>query len=181
MVKQTQHQLDWGKHAFPTWKLRGTCGEIAEDRQTRYSQHECIIDSWRHIWEEHPWNCEKFRASSSPRSESPALLWGLGSVSAQSHCSCSESPHHPREEEKERQLKPSGDARGNVYFELRVQVAGPSQRRKDEARGFTETKSVYKNKPAKWGILVWRSTRECRIWLTKMWMVYFLRMAYLID
>lgn len=42
----------------------------------------------------------RFGVTSPPRSEGPGLLWGLGSVSqaavyAQSHWSCSESPHHP--------------------------------------------------------------------------------------
>ena len=130
MVKQTQHQLDWGKHAFPTWKLRGTFGEVAEDRQTRYSQHKRVIDGWeRHIWEEHPWNSETFWSYfSSTFWRSRVALEFRFCVASINTCSVPLLVLRITSSflggEKERELEPSSNSLGNLDFQLRGEVAG---------------------------------------------------------
>lgn len=57
LVHYLHHQSTNTTQQFPTWKVRGALGEVAEDGQTRYSQQERISDGWESpIWEEHPWS-----------------------------------------------------------------------------------------------------------------------------
>lgn len=68
---QTHHKI------FPTCKVRGAVGEVAEDGQTRYSQEERISDGWESpIWEAHPWSLGVCEFLLSVR-KSSSSIWGF--------------------------------------------------------------------------------------------------------
>lgn len=97
----------------PTWKVRGSLGEVAEDGQTRYSQQERISDGWESpIRAEHPWSLKVLDFLRSIRKSSSSSIegwwwwwWGVQIVVCGPIMSLLSPPHPPPEWDRDRGLE----------------------------------------------------------------------------
>lgn len=105
-VHYLHHQSTNTPPQFPTWKVWGALGEVAEDGQTRYSQQKRISDGWESpIWEEHPWSLRVLELFLLSVRKSRGSIGVLSSAShvwdVRSHVSVV-SPHPPTAPLRER-------------------------------------------------------------------------------